>query len=85
MSGLLTKIIKLLELIVQRQMNKWSESPGQNTEVEYYTGVETGNPSGTTSNIKYIKYLDKKGDVVFRKELSYDASDLIILVEPKSL
>jgi hypothetical protein len=64
-------------------MSKWSESSGHNTSIEYYTGVEAGNPSGTTTNIKFIKYLNKDGTVHFRKELSYNTVDDIILTAPK--
>ena len=83
MHSVLKKIEKLLMLLVQRSMSRWSESAGLNTEIEYYTGVEAGNPSGETSNIKFIKYLNRDGSVHFRKELSYNIDDLSVLIEPK--
>lgn len=58
--------------------------PGQRVRTEYYAGVEAGNPSGSTSNIKYLHYetLDKSDDKWKRsmlKELTWDASNKILI------
>ena len=77
------KILKTLELIAQRQMSKWTNSVGNSLVIEYYTGVEAGNPSGTTTNIKFLRYNDKKDKTILRKELQYNGADLIIKEDSK--
>ena len=53
-------------------------TPGNIIEITYYTGVEPGNPSGTT-NIKTVIY--KSGSTtIATKTLEYDASDNIIKI-----
>jgi hypothetical protein len=59
-------------------LQTWTTVKGNSYELEYYTGIETGNPSGD-KNIKRIKY--KQGEqTVLYKELTYDADNDVLTV-----
>lgn len=53
--------------------------PGQRVRMVYYTGVVTGNPSGSVNNVQHIYYetLDQSGkwNQSLLKELTYDANN----------
>jgi hypothetical protein len=53
--------------------------PGNNINITYYPGVDTGNPSGNTNNIYTIVYSTGM-TVVATKTLSYNAADNVISV-----
>lgn len=69
-------------LLQSGQYENWNNLPGKRIRLEYYTGVETGNPSGTTSNIKFIFFetLNKQGSWSkgLQKELTYDTADNLL-------
>ena len=64
----------------------WAVSEkGNRTRIEYYAGVEVGNPSGTTSNMKFVYYEkvnfeNDKVALTFRQEFTYDSSDNLLTV-----
>lgn len=53
--------------------------PGNNINITYYTGIDTGNPSGNTNNIYTIVYTTG-ATVIATKTLSYNAADNVISV-----
>ena len=53
--------------------------PGNSREFVYYAGIEAGNPSGSTENVKTITY--KKGSIVEATQTyTYDALNRVILI-----
>lgn len=88
MNKLLIQIGLLLERLLEKQLTGWDNRTGYGTRLEYYSGSESGNPSGNTSNVKFIYYqkLDDtpNGNIwkdKYRKYLEYDSSDNITKVE----
>lgn len=60
-------------------LESFSEIAGNSIEYTYYAGVEAGNPSGTTTNVKTIVY--KTGvTTIITKTIAYDANDLVISI-----
>lgn len=67
------------------QFENWSNIPGNRTRMEYYTGVEAGNPSGSTDNIKflYFEQLDWTSGTYklsLKQELTYDSADNVLTI-----
>ena len=65
----------------------WDKIDGNRVSLEYYTGVEVGNPSGETCNIKYIKYEQLRGNntdytIALQQELTYDSDDNLLTITP---
>lgn len=57
----------------------WTSEIGNSTAYTYYAGIEAGNPSGTTTNIKTIAY--KTGiTTIFTQTIAYNAADLVISI-----
>jgi hypothetical protein len=58
--------------------------PGNRIELTYYTGVEAGNPSGVTTNVKYVDYKSRTitpsspYNLAQRLELTYDAANNLL-------
>lgn len=61
------------------QLKGWTNVHGNSIELEYYTGVEADNPSGSTSNVKIIYYY-KRSKLVIRKTLTYNADDNVLTI-----
>lgn len=57
----------------------WGIAPGQGKVFTYYTGVESGNPSGNTTNIKTIVY-QNNGNTLLTKTISYNATNNVISI-----
>lgn len=65
-------------LTIERQAN-WTSIIGNSLEVAYYAGVEAGNPSGSTSNIKTVAY--KTGaTTVYTQTIAYNLANNIVSV-----
>ena len=61
------------------EVQNWDNIAGNSLEFIYYAGIEAGNPSGSTSNVKNIIY--KKGvSTEITKTLVYNASDKVISI-----
>jgi hypothetical protein len=61
------------------EFQNWDNITGNSLEFVYYTGVEPGNPSGSTNNVKHIIY--KKGTVTeLTKTLAYNSNDKVISI-----
>jgi hypothetical protein len=58
--------------------SNWSYVDGRAQRFTYYEGVETGNPSGNTKNVKFIRLYNSLGECVVTRELKYDSQDRII-------
>ena len=58
----------------------WVSNPNHSVNIVYYTGVESGNPSGSTSNIKTVTYVDDGGNDIIIQTLTYSAADLLLTV-----
>lgn len=58
--------------------NTWTSIIGNSVEYEYYTGVEVGNPSGLTSNIKREIYIDGDGNTQFVINYQWSVENMII-------
>jgi hypothetical protein len=59
--------------------SNWTSSLGNSVEYTYYAGVEAGNPSGTTTNVKTVVY--KTGvTTIFTQTIAYNAADLAISI-----
>jgi len=56
----------------------WTTVIGNSIEYEYYTGVEIGNPSGSTDNIQKEIYKDGNGDTQFVVNYTYNSDDNVI-------
>ncbi len=66
-------------LLTSTELANWNLKAGNSTEYTYYTGIDTGNPSGSTSNVKLIVY--KEGiSTILTQTISYNASDLVISI-----
>lgn len=61
------------------EYSNWSQSSGNIVEYEYYTGVESGNPSGD-KNIKTATYKDGSA-IKLIQTFEYDSDNDIIKVE----
>ncbi|MBR6279396.1 MAG: hypothetical protein IKR41_11680 [Bacteroidales bacterium] len=60
--------------------SNWSYMDGRSQKLTHYKGVEDGNPSGNTDNIKYIRFYDSLGNCILTRELRYDAENKIIQI-----
>lgn len=60
------------------EFSHWQQTPGNIIEYEYYTGVETGNPSGE-KNVKNVTY-KKDGNIKLLQEFEYDLDNFITKV-----
>lgn len=49
-------------------LGNWTKTIGNKTVITYFTGVETRNPSGATTNIDKIEYTDSNNLVVLTEE-----------------
>lgn len=57
----------------------WTKLLNNSIENVFYVGIEAGNPSGSTDNIKEVIY--KTSNVqVFKEVITYDASDNILTI-----
>jgi hypothetical protein len=57
----------------------WTTVIGNSIEYTYYAGVEAGNPTGATTNVKTIVY--KTGiTTIFTQTIAYNAADLVISI-----
>ena len=61
--------------------SNWTKRDGYSQEISYFTGVETRNPSGTTTNVDTITYKDADGVVIFSEQLTYNAVDGVTKIE----
>lgn len=61
--------------------SNWTSVPGNYSNFEYYTGVEIGNPSGSTNNLKRIKYFDGNNVLQFVENFEYNAADQIVHIK----
>lgn len=61
------------------QLSVWDAIPGNSIEMTYYTGVEAGNPSGTTTNVKTIVYKEGVTTIV-TKTLTYNSVDDVLTI-----
>jgi hypothetical protein len=60
-------------------LTNFSEIPGNSIEITYYTGVEAGNPSGSTTNAKTIVY--KTGvTTILTKTIEYNLTNDVLKV-----
>jgi hypothetical protein len=64
--------------------SSWTFFKTNREEFTYYTGVESGNPSGN-KNIKSIAYIDRNGDTVLTRTFAYDSLDDIISIQANEL
>ena len=75
----------LIDLLSQSFFNNiastenFNLTSGNVIEITYYTGIEPGNPSGTTTNIETVIYKSGSTTVV-TKTLEYDANDNLIKI-----
>lgn len=59
--------------------SNWTSSLGNSVEYTYYAGIEAGNPTGTTTNVKTVVY--KTGvTTIFTQTITYNAADLAISI-----
>lgn len=57
----------------------WDSTAGNSLEFIYYAGIEPGNPSGSTDNVKQIIY--KKGvSTELTKEFSYNSANKVVSI-----
>ncbi len=64
-------------LLTSTELANWNLKAGNSTEYTYYTGIDGGNPSGSTSNVRLITY--KQGaTTIITQTISYNAADLVI-------
>lgn len=57
----------------------WTTVIGNSIEYTYYAGVEAGNPTGATTNVKTIAY--KTGiTTIFTQTIAYNAADSVISI-----
>lgn len=69
-SGLFSQVI---------QTSTWSGIAGNSKELVYYVGVEAGNPSGSTDNVKTITF--KTGaTIILVQTLTYNSSDNVLTI-----
>lgn len=75
-----TSVISILQSIETSIVNSnWAYLSGNSIEYTYYAGVEAGNPSGTTTNVKTAAF--KTGvSTIFTQTFAYDANDLVISI-----
>lgn len=73
LAGQVTTSQELL-LIVQRE--GWTLIAGNSLDITYFAGVDARNPSGSTTNVDTIEYVDSSG-VVLTQEFTYNADDLV--------
>lgn len=52
--------------------NAWTSVIGNRTELEYYSGVETGNPSGSTDNLKRMLNYNGLNELIFVENFEYN-------------
>lgn len=57
----------------------WNEVIGNSKELVYYTGIEAGNPSGNTNNVKTIIY-KSLAVVVFNQDITYNSADNVLTI-----
>lgn len=76
----LYEILKQLQIIAENvAASEFGVIPGNSREFVYYTGIESGNPSGSVDNVKTIVY--KKGGVtVATQSFFYDASNRVTVI-----
>jgi len=72
-------------LDIGSQYNNWNNIVNQRTRLEYYTGAEAGNPSGSTSNAKFIYFETLNWDgtlkgLSLKQQLTYDGNDNVLTV-----
>lgn len=78
--NLLTNIDTNIDsLLTSTELANWTLTAGNSIEYTYYAGVEGGNPSGTTTNVKTIVY--KQGvTTIVTQTIAYNAADLVISI-----
>lgn len=59
--------------------NNWERTPGNNKTLVYYTGIELGNPSGNTDNIKHIEYYQGV-NLVLRQTITYNSNNNVLTI-----
>lgn len=57
----------------------WQNIPNRSIEFTYYTGIEAGNPSGTTTNVKTAILKDGVTTVI-TKTYTYDVADSVLTI-----
>lgn len=64
----------------QQNLADWDKVAGNSKEFIYYSGIEAGNPSGSTSNVKQILF--KTGSLVLISQtVSYNEFNQVIKIE----
>jgi hypothetical protein len=58
----------------------WTVVAGNFQEFEYYAGIEAGNPSGTTDNMKSIKNFTASSELISTQIYEYDILDRVIKI-----
>lgn len=78
-ASLATIDTNISSLLTSTELANWNLKAGNSTEYTYYTGIDGGNPSGSTSNVRLITY--KQGaTTIITQTISYNASDLVISI-----
>ena len=59
----------------------WSLVPGNSIIITYYSGVSSGNPSGSTTNIQTMQYCNQNGsNIIVTKTFTYNSNNGILSI-----
>ena len=59
----------------------WSLVPGNSIIITYYSGVSSGNPSGSITNIQTMQYCNQNGsNIIVTKTFTYNSNNGILSI-----